>query len=172
MSGGCDFEALDALAAGELLPARADEVRAHAVRCGRCAHELAWLRSERELFEQRANRELSGAQGVAPGAAPPRASPAGGGPWRLGAWAAAACLLAVVFLQSDRVRRSDGSLGDGGRLAQEWSPGLGGASVDPQWVIASLERQVGACLLATPGEGLFCGRVTPPVPASFGLSGN
>lgn len=48
---------LDALVSGELTPAVAHELRAHAERCACCRHELNWLESEAALFRQRASRD-------------------------------------------------------------------------------------------------------------------
>lgn len=161
MSPSCDFEALDALVAGELGPAREQEARAHAAGCARCAHELAWLASERELFAQRACREQAGSATPARAVAPPRKS-------RLGLYAAAACLLVVGL--SPRLERHPESP-EAMASALEPSGETSTASLDPQWAIASLESQVGACLLATPRAGLGCGP-SPEIPASFGLAGD
>jgi hypothetical protein len=48
------FEELDALCSGELPPELASQVEDHARRCPSCGRELAWLRAERSLVEQRA----------------------------------------------------------------------------------------------------------------------
>jgi hypothetical protein len=53
----CDVEVLEALARGRLPPERASEASAHVRRCPACTEELAWLRAERALFDQRAQRE-------------------------------------------------------------------------------------------------------------------
>ena len=173
MSPECDFEALDALVAGELGPAQALEVRAHAAGCARCAHELSWLASERELFSQRAACASAGPQAtalaaLAPFGAPSRASAPRARKTRLGLYAAAACLLIVgLSPQLGRAPENPGALAPSSAPRDEAVY----ASVDPQWAIASLERQVGACLLATPSVGLVCG-AAPEIPASFGLAGD
>ncbi|MEP7125008.1 MAG: hypothetical protein ABJE95_29025 [Byssovorax sp.] len=51
---GCDFEAVEALAFGELTPLLADAVSAHVVGCPACAKELELLRAERGVFVERA----------------------------------------------------------------------------------------------------------------------
>jgi anti-sigma factor RsiW len=53
----CSSDDLEALARGELDPARAAEVEAHATRCAACKHELTWLRAERLLLDGRRARQ-------------------------------------------------------------------------------------------------------------------
>jgi anti-sigma factor RsiW len=53
MSGHVPIEELEALALGELEPARAKEIEAHAGSCAACARELALLRAEQGLFARR-----------------------------------------------------------------------------------------------------------------------
>ena len=48
---------LDAMTAGEVAPALAVDLRAHASACARCRHELNWLESEQRLFRHRAGRD-------------------------------------------------------------------------------------------------------------------
>jgi hypothetical protein len=48
---------VESLVAGEASPALEAEMRAHLRGCGRCRHELRWLRAEQMLFRQRAGRE-------------------------------------------------------------------------------------------------------------------
>ncbi len=56
MNRVCSHDDLEALAAGELSPERAQAANAHAAGCVECAEELRWLRSERELMRRRAAR--------------------------------------------------------------------------------------------------------------------
>jgi hypothetical protein len=49
----CDFEKLEALAAGELAGARAQEIEQHVAGCAACRDELGWLRAEAELMQRR-----------------------------------------------------------------------------------------------------------------------
>ena len=56
MSLACREQELDALLAGELSPADAERVRAHAEGCAACTHTLAWLKLERGWMAQRARR--------------------------------------------------------------------------------------------------------------------
>jgi anti-sigma factor RsiW len=56
MSLSCREQELDALLAGELSPADAERVRAHAEGCAACTHALAWLKLERGWMAQRARR--------------------------------------------------------------------------------------------------------------------
>jgi hypothetical protein len=51
---GCDFDALEALAFGELTPALADAALSHVAGCASCARELELLRAERGVFADRA----------------------------------------------------------------------------------------------------------------------
>jgi anti-sigma factor RsiW len=53
MSAHVPGEDLEALALGELAPARAAEVEAHAAGCAECARELQWARTEQALFSRR-----------------------------------------------------------------------------------------------------------------------
>jgi hypothetical protein len=55
----CNHEDLLGLARGDLPPARADEVEAHAESCAECARELAWLRTERALFRAQSSSPSS-----------------------------------------------------------------------------------------------------------------
>ncbi len=56
MSLACREQELDALLAGELSPADAERVRAHAESCAACQHALSWLKLERGWMTQRARR--------------------------------------------------------------------------------------------------------------------
>ncbi len=166
MSRPCDAEALDALAAGELGPAEAAQVQGHADRCPRCRHELAWLKTESALFEQRALRQATGAW-TNEGRLRTKPPAEGPGPyWARWAVAAGLLLLAAGGRTGPMSRPVESA-----REAEEISDSALQASVDPQELIASLERQAGACLLATPGIGLACSPA-PEVEASFGLAGN
>lgn len=56
---GCDFDALESLAFGELAPAPAEAARAHVAACAACARELALLQRERGAFAARAQATTS-----------------------------------------------------------------------------------------------------------------
>ena len=111
--------------------------------CQSCAHELQWLRAERSLFQQRADRQQALPK-------PRRAEP------RRMATAAAALLAASVLLAVFTLPR-----GPRGATGDDFA---GGLSIDPQAVIVSMENRFSACLVATPNELRPCG---PSVPASF-----
>ncbi len=109
---GCDFDALESLAAGELTPELASKARSHAAACPACAEELALLRAERAAFADRArgSAPLPGFAAVlarsrwsgppaapAPKAPPPAARPSF--PWAVSAFGvAAAAAFAGLFL--------------------------------------------------------------------------
>ena len=108
---GCDFDALESLAAGELSPELASEARAHAATCPACARELALLRAERAVFAERARdaaplpgfsaalarSRWSGAPVVAAKPPPPVVKPSF--PWATSAFGvAAAAAFAGLFL--------------------------------------------------------------------------
>jgi anti-sigma factor RsiW len=48
---------LEALALGQAPPSLEAELTAHLRDCGRCRHELRWLKTEQALFRQRAGRD-------------------------------------------------------------------------------------------------------------------
>jgi hypothetical protein len=54
----CDHQRLLGLARGELAAAEAREVESHAAACAACAEELAWLRTEHNLFRARRGTPL------------------------------------------------------------------------------------------------------------------
>ena len=121
---GCDFDALESLAAGELTPELAGKARSHAADCPACARELALLRAERAAFADRARDSAplpgfaaalalsrwSGPEAIAPKAPPPAARPSF--PWAISAFGvAAAAAFAGLFLVppggAPRIEESD-----------------------------------------------------------------
>ena len=144
----CDLEALEALASGELAPARAEMVVAHARSCPACEAELAWLRQERALMDERARREpplppgmwaavqrrISEAKDEPPAAGLPVGEAAAAGPGRerrglprgrpmalaVGAGAAAALMLALAVVLAPGERGTSG--GVRGVVAQRGTP--------------------------------------------------
>lgn len=108
---GCDFDALESLAAGELTPEQALAARAHVATCPACARELALLHAERAVFAERARNAAplpgfsaalarsrwSGPPVVAAKAPPPVVKPSF--PWATSAFGvAAAAAFAGLFL--------------------------------------------------------------------------
>jgi anti-sigma factor RsiW len=170
MSLACREQELDAWLAGELSPADAERVRAHAESCAACAHALSWLKLERGWMNQRARRmparpalsfsalEARLAQAsVAPAApapameprraAPPRRHRSHRGVMALGAAAAVAFVL-FGMAQVSPVNS----------LEEPWNQealasGLLQACVDPSGeAVAATEARFGACLIASPGQ--------------------
>jgi hypothetical protein len=76
MSRLCNTEELEALVLGKLDAETAAAVEKHAVECGACGDELAWLRAERELMTRRQAAEAPLApslwEGIAARIAEPR----------------------------------------------------------------------------------------------------
>ncbi|MBN1207234.1 MAG: zf-HC2 domain-containing protein [Myxococcaceae bacterium] len=170
MSFSCREQELDALLAGELSPADAERVRAHAQGCAACAHALAWLRLERGWMAQRARRmparpaldfsalearlASAGARPTpAPGAAPHRAariaSPRSQWSHRgVMAMGAAAAVAFIVF--------GVGQVRPVSSPEVPWSQevlvsGMLQACVDPSGeAVAALEDRFSACLIASP----------------------
>jgi hypothetical protein len=108
---GCDFDALESLAAGELAPELVGKALSHAADCPACARELALLRKERAAFADRARDSAplpgfaaalalsrwSVPEAPAPKAPPPAARPSF--PWAVSAFGvAAAAAFAGLFL--------------------------------------------------------------------------
>ncbi|TMA25621.1 MAG: hypothetical protein E6J78_16845 [Deltaproteobacteria bacterium] len=58
MSGHVPLEEMEALALGELEPAPAKEIEAHAGSCAACARELALIRAEQGLFARRSQPSI------------------------------------------------------------------------------------------------------------------
>jgi anti-sigma factor RsiW len=155
----CLPENLDGYVYGELSPAESAKVAAHVSRCSACAHEVAWLKSERVLFEQRAlvqSVRPSPSPSTSPSpsndASPRRARREGRRTDRI-ALALAASLLVFFSFDSGPMRtRSADPIG-----TAHASEGFG-LSVDPQWQIATLEQRYGACLVASPSDDFRCGQ--------------
>jgi anti-sigma factor RsiW len=149
----CKVELLESLLDGELSPSAAGAVDRHAEECVGCARELAWLKAERALMAQRAERMAAPEElweRIASAGAPvlePTAtvSKAPRRPWRerAGAWSmAAAALAAAVLLVATRVDSPVPA-----------PPTMAVAAIDSAgWV----EQLYGACLIAFPKDSLWC----------------
>jgi hypothetical protein len=94
----CDWEALEALALGELDPERAHEVQAHAASCASCGKELAALAAERALFAGRAAAESPPVAALWPAVAARVVAPLTLVRRRRGALAAAVAVAAATVL--------------------------------------------------------------------------
>jgi anti-sigma factor RsiW len=171
MSLSCREQELDALLAGELSPADAERVRAHAQGCAACSHSVAWLKLERGWMAQRARRmparpaldfsalqarlasSASARPAPAPVATPHRASrnPLRGqwshrGVMAMGAAAAVAFIIFGVT-QARPVHSSSEVLWSQDVLVS----GVLQACVDPSGeAVAALEDRFSACLIASP----------------------
>jgi hypothetical protein len=137
---------LEAVALGELHPAREAELEAHAEGCVRCRHELNWLRTETALFAQRtAREEVSRLWEGVEAAAPKR-----GQRLTRAVLAFAASVLLVVAVGGQRLtprQRAGQQHGDPVPMSLEMM------SVDQQ----SALRASMPCY--TPGFGIACGEV-------------
>ncbi len=165
MSLACREHELDALLAGELSPAEAERVRAHADACAACQHALSWLKLERGWMAQRARRpaarpnlDFSAVQArLAAASAPsPRTSRTAPqrGHWSHRAMAALGAAAAVAFLVLGGRQPTSPAHYAG---EEPWSSqevlvsGLPQACMDPSGeAVAATEDRFGACLIATP----------------------
>lgn len=138
---------LESAALGELHESRIVELETHAEGCGRCRHELNWLRTESALFAQRTAREEVSRlwEGVAATAVPKRSF----GLTRSVLALAASALIA--FAVAGRVAASLRG-GGGAHGAREAVPmSLETMSVD--------QSQPATMPCYTPGFGIACGEV-------------
>ncbi len=197
MSADCRTERLEALLEGALAPAQTDGLQAHLSACAACRHELEWLRAEQTLMDQRRRRLDASAdllwsrvsvrlepaapaavaapmwarltsrlRRAAPWAAPTVAAsePVRSHPparWALGVLAAG--MLFLTFSARVGGPTPPAAPLHPGEVADEQN----GYSLDPQWMISTLEQRYGACLVATPNAELPC-RPESRIPASFG----
>lgn len=175
MSLACREQELDALLAGELSPADAERVRAHAQGCAACSHALAWLKLERGWMAQRARRMparpgldfaalearlaradtnasarptpvLAAAKRRETRATPRRTEWSHRGMMAMGAVAA----MAFIFFGVVQVRPVN-STGEVLWSQEVLASGLVQACVDPSGeAVAALEDRFNACLIATP----------------------
>ncbi len=144
---------LEAVVAGEAPAALANELRAHAVGCPRCRHELRWLESERALFRERAARDEVGQlwAGVAErrGLAAPR-------PWSRVLLGVAASV--ALLLVAGRVAVGRSGAGDAAGFAEP--VGMSEALMSPALPPLAWDN----CSRLPDGVGFHCG---PAIPASF-----
>ena len=156
----CSFDAVDALAFGELPPERAAAVSAHVSACGMCELQLRRLRADRTLLSSRARRPVVDLnalrQGVAQrisAQAKARAAAAAARRRSLFAGAlSAAALLAVTWLSPALHQPPRREAGAAVELWSAMDPSLscrGPARWDDR-AIFSVENRYCACLVATP----------------------
>ena len=154
----CDWEALEALALGELDEARAKEVSAHAASCASCKRELAWLRTERELVARRESEPVPAALWEKIDA---RIAPRPGRRW---AWVggavaiAAAAALLIVWRQPQPVATHTPDAGVIGKTHKKLDPkvAIDNAEKEYEQAISVMEQEIRA---KRPGVKL------PPLPA-------
>lgn len=163
MSLACREQELDALLAGELSPAEAERVRAHAEGCAACQHVLSWLKLERGWMVQRARRpserpqlDFSAVQArlaAASSAVPARRAEPHRAEWSHRGKLAAALAAAVAFFIFSAPRQ----VGPVHSVEEPWSSqevlvsGLLQACVDPSGeAVEATEARFGACLIASP----------------------
>ena len=160
MSLACREQDLDALLAGELSPAEAQRVRAHAEQCAACTHALAWQKLERGWMAQRARRtparpalSFSTLEARLAAVAPARPAAARRVHWShrgVMALGAAAAMAFIVFGMA-QVRPVSA-------LEEPWSQevlasGLLEACVDTSGdEMAATEARFSACLIASPAS--------------------
>lgn len=169
MSFACREQALDGLLAGELSPAEAERVRAHAESCAACQHALSWLKLERGWMAQRARRpsarpalDFSAVQARLEGKSPsherPTPRPARATPQRthwshrgIVAMGAAAAVAFLLFGGGQPVNPSPYSAEEIWSSQEVLVSGLPQACMDPSGeAVAATEDRFGACLIATP----------------------
>ena len=119
----CSWESLESLAVGELDPAEAASVAAHADRCASCARELQLLRRETTAVRAWAREGRSQIRSART---------------RRMTWVAAACVAAMAL-----VRVHAGVSSPGSRDARSSGVDLDTYAVDEEWA---------ACLTMTPAD--------------------
>ncbi len=153
----CSFEAVDALAFGELPPAKADEVSAHVSGCGMCELQLRRLREDRALLASRQRRapvDLSATRkGLTSRLASRQREREKQGRRRrfLAGTLSAAALLLVTWVSPALHPTSVGTVG-AGLLVSAMDPSLA-CRLPARWAdlaIVTVETRYGACLVATP----------------------
>lgn len=169
MIAPCQPEQLEAFARGQLPPAEADAVRAHLGACEGCARELAWLRTERELLQARARAKEPHPVHAAMlrrslEARLARERPAPNRLWRDRAPFAGRAMLsafAAVLLAFVTASLPSGNSGVSIGIAQAAGSSCVSMEVagfcpppsEPQELMAAVEDQFDACLVATPRTG-------------------
>jgi anti-sigma factor RsiW len=165
MSLACREHELDALLAGELSPAEAERVRAHAEGCAACQHALSWLKLERGWMAQRARRpaarpalDFSAVQARLAAKSAPSPRPVREAPQRFHwsqrgmlAMGVAAAVAFFLFGGSQPVSPAHYSGEEAWSSQEVLVSGLPQACVDPSGeAVAATEDRFGACLIATP----------------------
>lgn len=164
----CRPDLLDAHQRGELHGAAAERVVAHLATCSECRAELAWLRAEHRLFAERARRltppyvQLAKVRGKVDGAlrqrrrAQKRARATRSGGAVLSAFAAVLVAFVVSTLPGPTGEAQLGWLDPATCSSIEQDGTAGGlgafcvAASGGHELLAAVENEFGACLVATP----------------------
>ncbi|HEX8705160.1 MAG TPA: zf-HC2 domain-containing protein [Myxococcaceae bacterium] len=165
MSLVCREQELDALLAGELSPAEAERVRAHAESCAACQHSLSWLKLERGWMTQRARRstgrpalDFSAVQARLAAKSAPLPRPVRAAPQRthwsqrgMLAMGAAAAVAFLLFGGGQPVSPAHYSVEEAWSSQEVLVSSLPPACMDLSGeAVAATEDRFGACLIATP----------------------
>ncbi|SEM20802.1 Putative zinc-finger [Stigmatella aurantiaca] len=161
MSPRCPEQDLDALLAGELSPAEAGRVRAHAEACAACTQALAWLKLERGWMAQRARRmparpalnfeALQARLEAAPARPPaPRTSPQWVGFWAATGKMALGAAAAVAFLVINMTQMPPAASIEESWTQDALASGLLACEDTSSQEVAAMEARFGACLIASP----------------------
>jgi anti-sigma factor RsiW len=163
MSPHCPEQDLDALLAGELAPAEATRVRAHAEGCAACTQALAWLKMERGWMAQRARRMPSRpalnfeALQVRLASAPARAPAPALRPFlgQLAAWAASGKMALGAVAAMALLLLHTAQMSPASSLEESWTQdalasGLLACEDTSSQEVAAMEARFEACLIASP----------------------